>query len=89
MSPNRLLTILISLVVALASGAFVWVWNAHIELSLLRNEVTEMKADRHKDEEQDAQLRSLWRYGAFLHNQVDIIRFKEGLPPATKPRLDD
>jgi hypothetical protein len=88
MCKDRILAAVGSLVGAIAVGAFVWTWNANVELRLLRAEIIEMKADRRQDDMQDAHIKSLWRYGAFLHEQVDLLRFNDGLPPANKPKLE-
>jgi len=87
-SQSKLLGIIASLVTAIAIGAFGWVWSTNIEVKLLRAEIVQMKSDRREDQQQDAHIHSLWRYGAFLHEQIDLLRFKEGLPPATKPNLE-
>lgn len=85
---TKLLTILASLVTALASGAFVWVWSTNVEVKLLRAELTQMKADQRRDQTQDDHIKSLWQYTGFLHEQVDLLGFKAGLPPANKPNLE-
>lgn len=88
MSQSKLIGIFAALVTAIAVGAFGWVWSTNVEVKLIRAELTEMRADRRTDQQQDAHIRSLWKYGAFLHEQVDVLRFKAGLPPATKPNLE-
>lgn len=88
MSQSKLLGIIATLVTAIAIGAFGWVWQTNVEVKLLRVEISEMKADRRTDQEQDAHIKSLWKYGAFLHEQIDVLRFNQGLPPANKPKLD-
>lgn len=88
MCKDRLLTILGSVGVMVGGAAFAWTWNANVELRLLRAELAEMKADKRQDLAQDNHIKSLWRYGGFLHEQVDLIRFKLGMPPANKPNLE-
>ncbi len=82
------LGILGTLVAAAAIAAVTWSLQLNVETKMIRAELNEMKADRREDIQQDANIRSLWRYGKFLHEQVDYIRFKLGDPPAVKPNLE-
>lgn len=88
MSQSKLLSILGSLISALAIAAFSWTWQMNVEVKLLRAELTQMRTDQRRDQMQDDHIKSLWRYTGWLHEQVDALRFKQGMPPAVKPNLE-
>lgn len=88
MNSSKWLALIAGAALTTAFGAFGWVWSTNVEVKLMRAELTQMKSDQRTDQEQNAHIKSLWRYGAFLHEQIDLLRFKAGLPPANKPNLE-
>jgi hypothetical protein len=84
---NKILSIIGGFVGSVALVVAGWAINANVEIKLLRTEITQMRADQHRDQEQDDNIKGLWRWISYLNEQIDQLRFKAGMPPATKPNL--
>lgn len=78
---ETILSILTTICIALAGFSLKWTFDANAKLEVLQEQVKQIADNKEKDDSQDNQIRMFWKYCKWLHNEVNILRFKEHLPP--------
>lgn len=87
--------ILVTIAISLSGFSLKWTFNSNAELKILQEQIKDMREDHRReveqerrDQQQDAQLHSFWKYCSWLHWQVNQLRHHDGLEPAENPNLD-
>src|SRR4051812_21493776 len=88
MKLEHVLSILVSICIALASFSLKWTFDANAKLQVIQQQIAEKSATKEHEDRQDATLKMHWKYNSFLLAKLNESRFKEGLPPLDAPRLD-
>lgn len=80
-----ILSILITVSLGLCGFSLKWTFDANARIQVLENKLEEQKEQ--KDKNQDEQIRFLWQYGTWNHNQINSLRHKLNLEPAENPNF--
>lgn len=86
MTKDIAIGLVVTIALALASFSLKWAFDANAEIQLLKQKLAQ--ADSRRDDQEDKELRMLWKYTSWLHYQASLLRFKEGMEPAQNPDLN-
>jgi MFS superfamily sulfate permease-like transporter len=81
MKIELILSILVTMCIALASFSLKWTFDANAKLEVLQEQVKALSNNNDKDMEQDRQLKLLWISASWSNSEINVIRFKLGLEP--------
>lgn len=84
MNKAALWSTIVLIVFGLTGAGMSWIFAMNARIALLEDRLMRAQTDTAKLET-DRQLKMLWRYGAWNHHQLDVLRSKAGLEVAESP----
>ena len=88
MKSEYVLGTLTTVCLALASFSLKWTFDANAEIKLMQQKIEQLADNRDKDNDQDRQLKLLWKYTSWLDAENSKLRFKLNEPPSERPNWD-